>query len=155
MFDSLRSSRRAFLRGAGFLIAGLGLKAEGASSEQATALDPSTLTPFVDALPIPELASPAGTRVNPENSKESIPLYRIAARESRVRVHRDLPPTRMWTFGGSFPGPTIETQSGQAVMVDWENQLPTQHFLPGVDRAGEDADLLLSFGATCGAAFLS
>jgi spore coat protein A len=130
MSDSLRSSRRAFLRSAGFLIAGVGLKAEGASPEQAIALDPSTLTPFVDALPIPPMARPAGARPNPENLKESVPLYRIAAREARVRVHRDLPPTRMWTFDGSFPGPTIKTESGQAVMVDWANQLPARHLLP-------------------------
>src|SRR5580698_1271152 len=130
MSDSLRSSRRAFLRSAGFLIAGVGLKAEGASPEQAIALDPSTLTPFVDALPIPPMARPAGARPNPEILKESVPLYRIAAREARVRVHRDLPPTRMWTFDGSFPGPTIKTESGQAVMVDWANQLPARHLLP-------------------------
>jgi spore coat protein A, manganese oxidase len=51
-------------------------------------------------------------------------------REALVKVHRDLPPTRMWTMGGSFPGPTIETASGKALIVDWENQLPPRHFLP-------------------------
>jgi spore coat protein A, manganese oxidase len=47
-----------------------------------------------------------------------------------MKVHRDLHPTRMWTFDGSFPGPTIETRSGQAVMVEWQNRLPPHHFLP-------------------------
>lgn len=147
MSDSLRSSRRVFLRGAGFLIAGLGLKAEGAPPEQAIALDPSTLTPFVDGLAIPALARPVGTRPNPENSKESIPLYRIAAREAHVRVHRDLPPTRMWTFDGSFPGPTIETESGHAVMVEWQNQLPDRHFLP-IDHTLHGAEAGLPEGRT-------
>ncbi len=130
MFKPLRSSRRAFLRNAGFAVAGLRLKAEMAASARPTALDPSTLTPFVDPLPIPALARAEGVRPNPEDPGQSIPLYRIAMRETQVRVHRDLPPTRMWGFDGSFPGPTIETQSGQAVMVEWENQLPARHFLP-------------------------
>lgn len=59
-------------------------------------------------------------------------------REKLVKVHRDLPPTRMWCFGDSFPGPTIETQSGQAVMVEWQNQLPAHHFLP-IDHSIEGA----------------
>jgi spore coat protein A len=130
MSDYSWLSRRGFLRNTGFAVAGIGLKAEMAAMEQPLALDPSTLTPFVDALPIPVVARPAGMRANPENSKENIPYYRIAASEIRVKVHRDLPPTRMWGFGGSFPGPTIETQSGQALIVEWENQLPARHFLP-------------------------
>jgi spore coat protein A len=36
----------------------------------------------------------------------------------------------MWTIGGTFPGMTIETKSGRALMVNWKNQLPAQHFLP-------------------------
>ena len=110
--------------------AGFSLKASVADAETAAVLDPSTLTPFVDPLPIPPLARAEGTRTNPENPKESLPLYRIAMRELRVKVHRDLPPTRMWAFGGSFPGPTIETESGRAVMVEWVNELPARHFLP-------------------------
>jgi len=129
-----RFSRRRFLRDAGLAAAGLRLNGGQVShhvpvKQQAT-LDPSTLKPFVDALPIPMAARPVGTRPNPENPKETIPLYRIAMRECEVKVHRDLPATRMWGFGGSFPGPTIETESGKAVMVEWQNQLPARHFLP-------------------------
>lgn len=36
----------------------------------------------------------------------------------------------MWTLGGCFPGVTLETKSGQAVMVNWKNRLPSRHFLP-------------------------
>jgi spore coat protein A len=130
MFDPFDFSRRAFLRSAGFAIAALGVKGDSAWAHQPTALDPSTLARFVDPLPLPPAARPEGSRPNPENSKQSIPLYRIALREMRVKIHRDLPPTRMWVFGDSFPGPTIETESGQAVMVEWQNQLPQRHFLP-------------------------
>jgi spore coat protein A len=36
----------------------------------------------------------------------------------------------MWGFEDSFPGPTIETESGQAIIVEWANELPPRHFLP-------------------------
>src|ERR1700735_3902035 len=130
MSDHFRSSRRGFLRCAGLTLAGLRLHAGIAAPETPAALDPSTLTPFVDPLPLPALARAEGVRANPENPGASIPYYRIPMREVRVKVHRDLPATRMWSFGESFPGPTIETQSGKAVIVDWENQLPARHFLP-------------------------
>jgi spore coat protein A, manganese oxidase len=47
----------------------------------------------------------------------------------------------MWTIGGGFPGPTIETQRGHGMVVDWINQLPAHHFLPidyTLDGAGSD-----------------
>jgi spore coat protein A, manganese oxidase len=47
-----------------------------------------------------------------------------------AKVHRDVPPTRFWGYGGSFPGPTIETRGGQGTLFEWVNQLPTRHFLP-------------------------
>jgi spore coat protein A len=46
------------------------------------------------------------------------------------KLHRDLPPTRMWAYGGSFPGPTFETRSGQGLLIEWANELPDRHFLP-------------------------
>lgn len=82
-------------------------------------IDPTRLTPFVDPLPIPEVLRP----------KAGVPL-RIAMRESSQRLHRDLPPTRLWTYGNSMPGPTIEARSGDVLQVEWSNQLPLQHFLP-------------------------
>jgi len=36
----------------------------------------------------------------------------------------------LWTYGGSSPGPTIETRSGQSVFIEWPNDLPPDHFLP-------------------------
>ena len=50
--------------------------------------------------------------------------------EMHVQVHRDLPPTRVWGFNNSFPGPTFETRSGEALLVEWANELPEKHFLP-------------------------
>ena len=128
--SSSSRSRRAFVRDASFLLAGLRLDPRAAAANSPTALDPTTLAPFVDPLPIPRVLQPVGTRPDPENSHASLPLYRVAAAETHLRVHRDLPPTRMWTFDGSFPGPTIETESGRGVIVEWQNRLPPHHFLP-------------------------
>jgi spore coat protein A len=62
-------------------------------------------------------------------------------REVETRVHRDLPPTRFWSFGSTFPGPTFEVQRGEGVWIDWVNRLPRKHFLP-IDHTihGAEAD---------------
>ena len=127
MNDLSRFTRRDFLKSGTLVLAGSGLSwADTAPG----ALDPSTLTPFVDPLPIPRIAKPSGTRTSPEHAGEQIPYYRLAMREVHQKVHRDLPATRMWSFEDSFPGPTLETQSGHAMMVEWVNSLPARHFLP-------------------------
>lgn len=40
----------------------------------------------------------------------------------------------MWTIGGSFPGPTLETQPGHGFMVEWQNRLPSRHIF-AIDHA--------------------
>ena len=93
-------------------------------------IGPGMLTPFVDELPIPPVAKSIGTRPNPECKSEQIPFYRLAMREMHVKLHRDLPPARVWGFGNSSPGPIFETRSGEALLVEWANELPAKHFLP-------------------------
>ncbi len=136
------SSRRVFLRNAGCAFAAFQLKPPVKASvqrfQQSPALDPSTLAPFVDPLPLPKSAQPAGMRAPLGKPGEPIPHYRIPMREALIKIHRDVPPTRMWCFGDRFPGPTIETQSGRPVMIDWENGLPAHHFLP-IDHTLEGA----------------
>jgi spore coat protein A len=92
-------------------------------------LHPESLARFVDPLPIPPVLSPDGARLDPD-TRRSLPFYRVAMREAEVKVHRDLPPTRMWTYGGTVPGPTIVTESGRGLFVEWANELPAKHFLP-------------------------
>jgi spore coat protein A, manganese oxidase len=57
------------------------------------------------------------------------------------KVHRDLPATRFWAYGQSVPGPTFETRSGENLVVEWSNELPSRHFLP-IDHnlMGAEAD---------------
>jgi len=93
-------------------------------------LDPARLTPFVDPLPIPPVLRAAHGET-----------LRVAMRETEQRLHRELKPTRVWTYGGCMPGPTLEMQSGQLLRVAFPNELPARHFLP-IDRHihGAEAD---------------
>ncbi len=93
-------------------------------------LRPETLARFVDPLPIPPVLAPDGTRPDPDDPRRQIPFYRVAMREGVQSVHRDLPPTRVWGYGATLPGPTFETRSGQGILVEWANELPERHFLP-------------------------
>jgi spore coat protein A, manganese oxidase len=104
-------------------------------------LDAFTLAPFVDPLPIPAVAQPAGTRPSPDDPKQRIPYYRIPIAETSIKIHRDLPPTHMWTIGGTFPGPTLETPIARGMIVEWQNSLPSRHLFPidhSLHGAGRD-----------------
>ena len=79
------------------------------------------LARYVDPLPIPPVIRPTG------NTNEVI---EIEIRQFQRKVHRDLPPTTLWGYNGSWPGPTIEAQSGHALNINWVSKLPTMHLLP-------------------------
>lgn len=137
-------SRRRFLRRAGVLATGLSMERTAIASGLAIpskALDPNLFEPFVDLLPRPAVMKNSGVRPDPENSSKKIPYFRVVMEEIHQQVHRDLRATRMWGFNGSSPGPIFETRSGQGLMVEWVNQLPTKHFLP-IDHTlhGAEAD---------------
>jgi len=102
----------------------------GSVATMPAALDVNTLAQFVDRLPVPEIAQRQGYRPHPTDPKASVPFYRVRAQAIASKVHRDLPPTRFWSFGSSTPGPTFETRSGEPLLVEWVNALPSQHFLP-------------------------
>jgi spore coat protein A len=80
------------------------------------------LEPFVDPLPLPSVAKPVQASSHSEH-------YKLTLTEFQEKVHRDLPPTTLWGFEGSAPGPTIVAQRGRAVTVDWVNNLPLRHRL--------------------------
>lgn len=105
------------------------------------ALDVNTLAQFVDPLPVPSVVSRQGYRLSPVDLKLKVPFVRLEARPVTANVHRDLPATKFWSFGPTVPGPTIESRSGEPLLVEWANRLPTEHFLP-IDRTihGAEAD---------------
>ena len=102
-------------------------------------VDPSRLARFVDPLPLPAIARPSGRRPVPGKRGVEVPYYRVAAAATTAKLHRDLPATALWAYGGSVPGPMFETRSGEGLMVEWANELPTKHFLP-IDRSLHGAE---------------
>jgi o-aminophenol oxidase len=99
------------------------------------------LTKFVDPLPIP-----ARITVPSQATEASV---RITMRPAHVTLHSQLPPTCVWTYDGSFPGPTIEVRSGQRLHITWENaitgpfpvtavQVPVARATPGPGRDGAE-----------------
>jgi spore coat protein A len=107
-------------------------------------VNPVTLARFVDPLPIPPLARALEQREHPAYPGRKLPFYRMEMRAFSARLHRDLPPTPLWGYGGAFPGPTLEAMRNEPILIEWANALPEQHFLPidhtihGAERSKPD-----------------
>jgi len=109
---------------------------------------PLILEPFVDAMPIPPVAQPVTGQVG------GAAHYEMAAMEFMHQVHRDLPPTRVWGYEASWPGPTIVARQGMPVTVTWMNELRdidtglyrTSHVLP-VDTCLHGPDVMTNFAS--------
>jgi spore coat protein A, manganese oxidase len=79
------------------------------------------LNSYVDPLPIPPVIRATG---------KAGELIEIEMAEFQHKVHRDLPPTTVWGYNSSWPGPTIEAQSGRTLNINWVSKLPRTHLLP-------------------------
>ncbi|MGH3912894.1 MAG: multicopper oxidase family protein [Pseudonocardiaceae bacterium] len=85
------------------------------SSAPGTAKGGLRLEKFLDPLYIPPVIHvPSGRRPAQLD---------ITMREAWVQLHSQLPPTRVWAYNGSFPGPTIEVQRGRRLRVAWRNEI--------------------------------
>ena len=94
---------------------------------QSDELSPNVLTgvrlePFVDPLPLLPTLKPGALNSSSQH-------HRIRITEFRQKLHRDLPPSIVWGFEGSMPGPTIEARRSDPVTIDWINRLPARHHL--------------------------
>src|SRR5690242_11948263 len=94
-------------------------RASGMAAPGAPGVSP-VLTKFVDALPNP--IGPAFTYV-PNAVMGGVPYYEIPMTAFTQQLHRDLPPTYLWCYGGTFPSRTIEAKVGQPIRVRWRNDL--------------------------------
>lgn len=126
----------------GPLPAGISSQSPRAPLAPVEPLHPDALARFVDALPVPRVLQPEGLRPDPGDAGGQIPFFRVSMREAEIRFHRDLAPTRVWSYGEGVPGPTIETRSGRGLLIEWRNDLPDRHLLP-VDHSlcGAGADV--------------
>jgi spore coat protein A len=91
----------------------------------------AVLTPYLDPMPIPPVAQPIlGT-------PGGFATYNIRVQRFRQQLHSQLPPTVLWGYEGTYPGPTIEAGAGELAVVNWINDLRddegeflTRHELP-------------------------
>lgn len=145
-------SRRRILAvgGALGLLAGGGLGLSGALANR-PALTGGMLRsaaplpePYTVPLPIPKVLTPAATGKGADR-------YEITQRETTAEI---LPGTRtgLWTYNGTFPGPTIESRRRRTVRVRHRNELPVPtavHLHGGrtpADSDGYPTDLILPDG---------
>lgn len=107
----------------------------GMSAPKPTAktLDAMKLPSFVDPLPLPVLQRPLGRRSSSALGAENATYYAIRIREIHSKLHRDLPPSRLFGYGPTSAPVLFEARSNDGVLIDWINDLPPKHFLP-LDR---------------------
>lgn len=73
---------------------GLCMHAMGDTTHMPGLVDPAKLAPFVDVLPLPPVLRPGKGQV-----------LQVRMGQSTQKLHRDLPPTTLWTYGGISLGP--------------------------------------------------
>jgi FtsP/CotA-like multicopper oxidase with cupredoxin domain len=103
-------------------------------------------TRFRARLPIPPVARPTRTDATTD-------YYEITQRISPLRIFDDVM-TPAWTYGSSFPGPTIMSTAGRRTVITHRNELPhpvAVHLHGGHtphDSDGYPTDLILPTGVT-------
>ena len=109
-------SRRRFLQSSAISTAAFFAHAVPAFAASAVApLDARKLIQFRDEVPRPRRL--AGTTLE------------IPVSEFTQVLHSQLPPTRVWGYARSYPGPTIEALRGTTTSVAWRNELQGQQLL--------------------------
>ncbi|MGW6915486.1 multicopper oxidase family protein [Kitasatospora sp. NPDC054939] len=101
--------------------------------------------PFLVSLPVPPVLGPVASDAVADH-------YAITQQVARLTILPGLT-TEAWTYGGSFPGPTLQARSGRPVVVRHRNELPAPvsvHLHGGHTPAGSDGypmDLLHPVGS--------
>ena len=110
---------------------------------------------------------PVSRAASPDYPKFSMPLVippvltgsdiQLTMAETQEQILPTGPPTTMWTYNGSFPGPTIRRPTGEPTRVRITNNLPTaagsmttHHHgaQTSEDSDGQPADYLIEPGAS-------
>jgi spore coat protein A len=131
-------NRRRLLQSGLYTAAGLSFS-KGASAFGQTMASPAPvrsdvkLTRYVDPLALPPVIRSSG---------QAGEIVEIEMLQFQQKVHRDLPSTTVWGYNGSWPGPTIEAKSGEALNINWTSKLPPAHLLP-IDHSIHGAESTL------------
>jgi FtsP/CotA-like multicopper oxidase with cupredoxin domain len=83
-----------------------------AGAAAAAPLNPRKLTKYLDPLPAPAVIDGASGMV-----------VQVTMSEFAQQLHSQLPPTTLWGYAGSYPGPTIHAIRGIPTHVRWVNAL--------------------------------
>lgn len=116
-------------------------------------MDATKLQPFVDSLPLPVVQRQQGIRSSLIHGAVDAPYYPVRIREIEQKLHRDLPLSRMYTYGDTSAPILFEMRSNQGVLIDWQNVLPVKHFMPvgmpmhGMDQAPETRTVVHMHGS--------
>lgn len=86
-----------------------------------------SLTPFVDALPIPRVLKPV------DICKDST-YYEVKMKDFFHQFHSELKPTKVWGYEGQIPGPVIENEEGISTYVQWINNIADENHILPVDH---------------------
>ncbi|MBP2328621.1 spore coat protein A [Kibdelosporangium banguiense] len=86
----------------------------------------SSLTSYLDPLRVPPMLCPKRGYLT------------VRMQSTWVRLHSELPLSRVWAYDGHFPGPTIEVRRGQRLRVAWHNDISGCY--PIVDVRTQDPD---------------
>ena len=85
---------------------------------------PAGAAGFTDPLPIPQVLD--SDEITIHAAKTLVPILPGA-------------PTEMWTFNGTFPGPTIRRQAGETTKINFVNDLPADTGALTIHHHGEHA----------------
>lgn len=118
-------NRRTLLR-AGVLTAGVGVAGAGWPAAQMALgpAEPGTL--LRSQVPLPpryQARLPIPPQLAPVASDAASDYYEITQRAADLPILPGLT-TRAWTYGGTFPGPTIVSRSGRRTVIRHRNALP-------------------------------
>ncbi|MFF3018279.1 multicopper oxidase family protein [Streptomyces sp. NPDC057939] len=87
----------------------------GSASATSSAVEVAAAVPFDHAMPVPPVLSRTSATATSD-------LYEIRMREAEVEIVKGLK-SKVRTYNGTFPGPTIQAQSGREVVVRQINEL--------------------------------
>jgi FtsP/CotA-like multicopper oxidase with cupredoxin domain len=109
--------------------------------------------PFLQALPIPPVATPVASlspaptknanisggeapRAAHQRWNEFLPqvYYDVHTRPALHQFHPDIPPTYVWGFNGIVPGPTFISNYNTPILVRFHNELPVNHTGFGINE---------------------
>lgn len=71
------------------------------------------LTKFLDPLPTPPVLRPHSWWHRDEIT--------VTTARAEVQLHSQLPPTEVWTYNGTMPGPTFDVHRDRTLRVSWTN----------------------------------